>query len=393
MKPTQILLTVLALAVSTVVVTPLAAQSTKVVSRTASSAVFRQDKTAVWTALMEVLADLNIHPERIERNNGLVFFRTEATWADSWGGVNTAVRTMTTKIVSGNSSWQAFIASGNIFCKELEENRTEVRARFQFAAYNGWAGWLGGAGAGWQQLESNGWLENEILARMEKALPEPMRLAARDAEAIAGAQTVLRLLRKVDASFKIDATGDSLTALLVETVAAADELRAGYKGRLPGAFFDLLSKSLDAFAAARKPDAAVAEHLAQARIAIDNAADQLAALIEPPSPPAAPSLDLPAGPPPAFYEDRLTVPAEACPEGFRIAIAPRGMQVPITSIAMDGGGFDYVTPGKNGPFSPQRRIEIMTSDLSLLSISACGKPVEAGPEKTLLRITYEPKSR
>lgn len=174
-------------------------------------AVFNHQRDPVWVALIEALASSNIQPKSLDKDSGLIIFQTEWTWGSTWGDANRAVTLMTTKSVGSISTWQAFLVSGNVFCKQVNDSKTELHATFQFAGYNGFAAWLAGAGAGWQRLESNGWFEDKIFNAVAERLPDPMPprqllVASFNPRILTRAREVLLAFRKVESAIELAAT-------------------------------------------------------------------------------------------------------------------------------------------------------------------------------------------
>lgn len=214
----------------------------------ADRAVFNFPKDDVWTALMGSLAAANVHPESQDKQSCTVFFKTDGRWSDSWGGTNAAVSLMTTKAVKGNSTWQAIVVSGNIYCKQTREDETEVKATFEFTGYNAFAAWLAGAAAGWQRLNSNGYLEREVFRGIEKRLPE-FRQRTADLDTLRSSEMALEAARKLDAALKLGIAGDQAKLVLAEASAKKDGACEGPRGSHLAEFCAALGRALEKYAA------------------------------------------------------------------------------------------------------------------------------------------------
>ncbi len=211
----------------------------KIVERGTNYAVFRFNKDAVWAALVEAITDANIHPQSMDKDSGAILFNTDATWGQNWGDTNLAVIRMTTKKVKGRSAWQALAVSGNVFCKALDETRTQVKANFRFLGFNGFSQWLGGSG--WQWLDSNGYLEGQIFDALAQRLPDEPALLVLPAKesslrgdpvVVEHARRVLSLIEKIDAAFDLGGTRDEIMPLLVDALTAARQFNASENGPL-----------------------------------------------------------------------------------------------------------------------------------------------------------------
>jgi hypothetical protein len=222
----------------------------KVISIGDRNAVFARPKAEVWSALMDSLSDENIHPETMDQLSGVLLFKTEAAWTQQWGGTNQAIAVLTSKRVGRMSSWQAIVLTGNIRCKELDAQKTEVTVVVQYSGYNGFASFMGGASSGWQKLESNGFLEKRFLRGIESRLPDIVTRPG-DPKAVDATAGVLAAIRRVDAAFKLGAADEAIMATLLDAQAKVDEFSESY-GRVLPKCMEQMKNAVSAFSIARK---------------------------------------------------------------------------------------------------------------------------------------------
>lgn len=259
-----------ALVVSLFAVVGAAAQrSRKIVVEQPGRVVYQASYDQVWAALMESLATMNVTPQAADKDSGTVFLNVDGAWAAYWGGVNNMIATMTTKKVSRWSTWQAIATKGNFYCKAVSAGQTEVRATFQFSGYNGWS-------RQWEPVDSNGWLEARLLGIISEKLPEPPILPDKpgDEKVIAAVEVMLLAMRKVDATYKLEASEELLMNALTEAQARMDEFSDSAHTAVVPKIAGLATDAMAAFRSARNPQTREAD-LVLARSAVKTAAEFL----------------------------------------------------------------------------------------------------------------------
>jgi hypothetical protein len=188
-------------------------------------AVYRHNSDRVWASIVEALTSNNLRPQTMDKASGAIFLQTDASWGSVWGSANYAVSTFTTKRVGRMSSWVGIAAQGNIYIKDLDETRTELRITMRYSGCNGFAGSFMNAQCAWEPLQTSGALEDRIIQAVADKLPAVTEadihpVSKPDEKVISAANEVVLAVTKLATAFELNAPNDHLMSQMIDSHAA-----------------------------------------------------------------------------------------------------------------------------------------------------------------------------
>lgn len=200
----------------------------------------------IWKSTIDAIAETKLEVQSSDKSSGVIWLKTvRGAGQPGEPGAKELINRYTTKKArsfGGVSNWEQMSISGSVTVTELPGQSVNVACHFVFSGYyNG-----GPFKHGWEALDSNGTLERQVFERIKNiaksSTPSGITLSAEHA---------LNSVRKVDASFKMDAAPETITAALIDAQVQLDQLSQDNPSVLDSSFGAHLNTSLSWFKKAR----------------------------------------------------------------------------------------------------------------------------------------------